>query len=114
MPKARPAPDTFDAWLGDTIDGLIDAFGGRSEVAALLDVSQKTVQRKLAGKPPFTISELERIADLVRVPAQAIVTTALSRYGDGDPEIGKARMLAESKGRNTPPAATNSDTAASA
>jgi hypothetical protein len=113
MPKVRLTPTTFDGWLGETIDGLIPAVGGRPAVAALLDVSERTVQRMSAGKVPITISQLERIAELVRVPAETIVTTALTRYGDGDPEAGRVRMLAES-GRNTPPAATNSATETSA
>lgn len=112
MPKARPTPQTFDGWLGDTINGLITAAGGRPAVAELLDVSDKTVQRLITGESTLTISQLERIADLVRVPAQTIVTTALTRYGDGDMELGRARLLAE-RGRNSPPAATNSATSAS-
>lgn len=98
MPPKRAAPTTFDGWLGSVIEGHIGSYGGRPALEKLLHVSDKTVQRKIAGTSAVTVSELELIAEMVRTPAQVIATTALTKYGDGDIRAGLLRLKSEVAG----------------
>jgi len=97
MPPKRPTPTTFDGWLGSVIEGLIAPHGGRPRLVSLLGVSDKTVQRKIAGATPFTVSELELIANVVDVPARKIAETALSQFG-GTVDKGIEKLMSEATG----------------
>lgn len=94
MPAPKKAT-TFDAHLGKVVNGLAGAHGGREWLAALLDISKKTVDRRVIGATGFTVKELEVIADAVNMPAADIVDVALKNYGDGDRAAGLARLRAE-------------------
>lgn len=45
-------------------------------LAALLGVSQSYVSRRLHGEAPFSTTDLERIADALRVPIETFLARA--------------------------------------
>lgn len=51
----------------------------RTEVAALLGLSRTALWNRLRGETEFSISELEKIADLVGVPVTEFVSPASAR-----------------------------------
>lgn len=65
---------------------------------SLWGVSDRTVQRKMVGASPITVSELERVAKTVNVAARTIAESALSQYGEGSIDDGVNRLMSEARG----------------
>lgn len=47
----------------------------QAKLAALLGVAQQTISRRLVGEVPFDVTELARIADLLKVPVTQFLGT---------------------------------------
>lgn len=101
MPAPKQ-PKTFDQHLGQVINGLARPLGGRPYLAELLNLSQGTIDRRMAGDTPTLARELELIAPALHTTAEAIVAQALRNYGDGDAEAGRLKLARENAPMSAP------------
>lgn len=101
MPAPKQ-PKTFDQHLGQVINGLARPLGGRPYLAELLNLSQGTIDRRMAGDTPTLARELELIAPALHTTAEAIVAQALRNYGGGDAEAGRLKLARENAAMSAP------------
>ncbi|MCC2033107.1 helix-turn-helix domain-containing protein [Microbacterium allomyrinae] len=82
MPKKRKAPETFDEHVGAAVDAQREKRRmTQDELAVKTGVRLTSLGRRLAGKIPFTVGEIEIIASVLTVKAHTIVEAALEDYG---------------------------------
>lgn len=101
MARAKKTPHPFDKNLGAAIRAARARRDVSREVlAARTGIALSNLKRREDGVNETTVSELERIAAALRVPAREIVDMALSDYsGDGftqqgTPQEGLRKLLA--------------------
>ena len=101
MARTKQTPHPFDKHLGAAIRAARARRDVSREVlAARTGIALSNLKRREDGVNETTVSELERIAAALRVPAREIVDMALSDYsGDGftqqgTPQDGLKKLLA--------------------
>lgn len=72
----------FDVCLGRVVKSKrVKASHTRASLSLATGIPEANLKRREEGKNEITVSELERIADVVDVPALEIVEEALKDYG---------------------------------
>lgn len=100
MVRAKRTPHPFDRHLGAAIRAARARRDlSREVLAARTGIPLSNLKRREDGVNETTVSELERIAAVLHVPAREIVDMALSDYSadefaPGDPQDGLRRLLA--------------------
>lgn len=101
MARAKKTPHPFDKNLGAAIRAARARRDVSREVlAARTGIALSNLKRREDGVNETTVSELERIAAALRVPAREIVDMALSDYSEdgftqqGTPQDGLKKLLA--------------------
>lgn len=95
MPRRPAPPKTFDQHLGSVIDGALKPFGGRPAVGEWLQLSDRSVERRMRGEVPIFVSELRVIAEHIKWPMDQIVQRALDSYGGIDKLLADSAPMSE-------------------
>lgn len=100
MARAKKTPHPFDRHLGAANRAARARRDvSREALAAQTGIALSNLKRREDGVNETTVSELERIAAVLRVPAREIVDMALSDYSAeedpqrGDPQDGLRKLL---------------------
>lgn len=94
----------FDKALGDVVRSKRQKLRlSQASVADATGIAMSNYQRREDGRNEITVSELERIATVVKVPTVDLVGEALSDYGGID------KLLAEHAKSDTPANVTAED-----
>lgn len=100
MVRAKKTPHPFDGHLGAAIRSARARRNvSRETLAARTGIALSNLKRREDGLNETTVSELERIAAVLRVPTREIVDMALSDYSagesaqQGDPQGGLRKLL---------------------
>jgi len=99
MVRGKKTPYPFDRHLGAAIRAArARRDTSREALAARTGIALSNLKRREDGVNETTVSELERIAAVLRVPAREIVEMALSDYSagesaPGDPQDGLRMLL---------------------
>ncbi len=82
MPKKRPAPVTFDEWLGKIVENRMSNRGyTQDSLATAVGIPTTNLGRSIRGKRPLTVTELHRLAGTLSTTATSIAEEALREYG---------------------------------
>lgn len=86
----------FDVCLGRVVKSKrVKAAYTRQALADAAGIPEANLKRREDGKNEITVSELERIASIVRVSAAAMVEEALADYGGLSKLIGEHARVSE-------------------
>ena len=94
MPAPKK-PVTFDEHLGSLVGNLARGHGGREMLTGLLPWSRGTVNRRLIGETPFTVTEIEVVAKALNTTSLKLTEQALANYAGGTAEEGLEKLVAE-------------------
>ena len=94
MPAPKE-PTSFDGHLGQLISNLARGKGGRPEIAKLLGVSLKTVDRRSVGDGAYTVRDVHLIADKLNTSYEELINMALRAYSGGSEEDGIRKLIDE-------------------
>lgn len=95
MPREKKSPHPFDQFLGSAIRATrARRRVTRESLAERAAIPLSNLRRREDGLNETTVSELERIAAVLEVPAREIVDMALADYdGAGDAQAGLRKLV---------------------